>query len=86
MNEQVDGTQSGYAPKRIFHESGADPRISLAAVVASSSTAFSGPGVYGPADCGTSLGGQQGPQEGLTWYFCIKAEVTCDETAAGAER
>lgn len=58
----------------------------MATMVESSAAAHSRPGVYGPADCGTPLGGQQGPQEGLTWYFCVKAEVTCDETAAGAER
>jgi len=79
-----DGGAAAYAPSQIIKESGSDPRIPAAAFV-ENKQALVTPGIYGPSDVGIPTGGHQGPQVGLTWYYCVKALTNCDESDEGAE-
>jgi hypothetical protein len=82
----VDGSNTAYAHKRLFEVSGSDLEIPTAAFAMSSGQDSGATGIYGPADSGEPPVGQQEPKVGLTWDYCIKAHVTCDESDDGADR
>lgn len=83
---QVDGSNTAYAPKRLFEESGSDSLIPTTAFAKRSGQDKGATGIYGPADGDTPTAVQQEPKAALTWDYCIKAHVTCDESDDGADR